>query len=202
MNRLFWLLALLVLFAAAGVAQAGKYNPVLSPGDQAPAWEALPGTDGQLHALADLKEKLVVVVVFTCNSCPYAVDYEDRINALAQSSDDLAVVAINSNRTAEDSLEKMKERAAEKKFAFAYLFDESQQTAQAYGALRTPEFFLLDRQRRVVYQGALDDNANAEQVTKHYLTEALAAVRAGQSPEVQETPPVGCTIRFVRARRR
>lgn len=101
---------------------AGEYNPILNIGDKAPAWENLPGVDGKTHSLSDLKQTPVVVVVFTCNSCPYAVDYEDRINALAKKhegdSAKVKVVAINVNLVPADSLAKMQERAKDKGFAF------------------------------------------------------------------------------------
>ena len=187
------------------VAFGGEYNPVLNIGDPAPAWKNLPGVDGKTHSLADLKETPVVVVVFTCNSCPYAVDYEDRINALAKEhagdSPQAAVVAINVNLVPADSLAKMQTRAKEKGFAFPYLYDESQQIAKAYGATRTPEFFVLNKERKIVYMGAMDDNSNAEKVTKSYLKPAIAAALAGNTPEVNETVAVGCLIRFKRERR-
>src|SRR5690606_10333748 len=106
---------------------------------------------GKLHSLADLAEKPVVVVVFTCISCPTAADYEDRIQALAQTyggdEGPAAVVAICVNRVPEDQLPALKNRASEKSFDFLYLYDESQQIAKAYGALFTPEFFVLNQDR-------------------------------------------------------
>src|SRR5215831_9637475 len=102
-------LALLVLVLLAGAVPAGKFNEVLSPGDAAPAWSDLPGVDGKKHSLADLKDKDVVVVVFTCCSCPAAEDYEDRIIAFAKkhAESKVALVAINVNTIPEDRLDKM-----------------------------------------------------------------------------------------------
>ncbi len=184
---------------------AGEFNPVLNIGDNAPAWENLPGVDGKTHSLSDLKKSPVVVVVFTCNSCPYAVDYEDRINVLAKmhqgESAKVSVVAINVNLVPADSLAKMQVRAKEKGFAFPYLYDESQQIAKAYGATRTPEFFVLDAERKIVYMGAMDDNSDEKKVTKQYLQPAIDAAVSGKTPEVKETVAVGCNIRFVRKRR-
>jgi peroxiredoxin len=203
MPRFASALTLLVLLISAAPVEAGKYNRVLDVGDKAPAWQDLIGTDGEKHALADLKEKPAVVVVFTCNSCPYAVDYQDRINALAKKYDRrVAVVAINSNLTPENDLEAMKARAEKEGFVFPYLFDPSQQTAKRYGALRTPEFYLLDGGRRVAYMGSLDDNYMTDKVQHHYLANAIEAVLAGKKPAVAETPPIGCLIRFKRERRR
>ena len=194
-----------VLLCCAGLAVAGEYNAVLSIGDKAPAWEGLPDVNGRTNSLEGLRDKKLVVVAFTCNSCPYAVDYEDRMIELARKLEqdgDAALVAINVNRVPEDLPPAMKERAEEKGFNFPYLFDESQEIARKYGAMRTPEFFLLDKDRRVVYMGAMDDNPDASKVQTKYLEEAIAAVRAGKPVKPAETPPIGCAVRFVRSRRR
>jgi peroxiredoxin len=188
----------------SGRALAGQYNEELSIGDRAPAWKDLPGVDGRKHSLSELDAELVVVV-FTCNSCPIAADYEDRIIALAKKYSTqpakLALVAINVNRVAEDSLPKMKERAEQKGFPFPYLFDESQKIAKAYGAAFTPEFFVLDKDRRVAYMGGMDDNSDAAKVKASYLAPAVEAVLKGEKPETQETVARGCRIRYVRERK-
>ena len=199
------LCAFALMLCCAGPGAAGEYNTVLSIGDKAPAWVSLPNVNGKAHSLEDLRDKKLVVVAFTCNSCPYAVDYEDRMIELARKLEqvgDAAVVAINVNRVPEDLPPAMKERAEEKGFNFPYLFDESQEIARKYGATRTPEFFLLDRNRKVVYMGAMDDSSDASKVQTKYLEEAITAVRAGKPVEPAETPPVGCAVRFVRSRRR
>jgi peroxiredoxin len=203
---LHWgLLAALGIVFCGQVVIAGEYNSVLSIGDEAPAWKDLPGVDGKTHSLNDLKDKPIVVVVFTCNSCPYAVDYEDRINALAKAqageTGKVRVVAINVNLVPADSLPKMLTRSKDKGFAFPYLYDETQEIAKAYGATRTPEFFVLDAQRKITYMGAMDDNNTAEKVTKKYLEPAITAALAGKTPEVKETVAFGCNIRFARKRR-
>lgn len=188
------------------MAGAGKYNPVLDIGDKAPEWSKLPGVDGKQHSLSDLKEKDVVVVVFTCNSCPYAVDYEDRLVAFAKShcgeDSNVALVAINVNTIPEDQPEEMAKRARAKSFTFAYLFDESQEIAKKFGAGATPEFFVLNRDRKVVYMGAMDDNPAAKKVTRRYVEEAVEAALDGKHPEMKETVPIGCRIRFERRRRK
>lgn len=192
--------AVLVLATAAN---AGEFNEKLSIGDAAPAWKDLPGTDDKPHALADLPADKLVAVVFTCNSCPVAAGYEDRLIDFAQRrAGEVAVVAINVNKIPEDSLEMMKERASDRKFPFTYLFDASQQIAKDYGAGTTPEVLLLDRDRKVVYMGAIDDSSDADKVTARYLDMAVDAVLAGQKPETAETSPQGCRIRFENARRR
>jgi peroxiredoxin len=189
----------------AASATAGEYNPVLNIGDKAPAWGNLPGVDGKEHSLAELKDKEAIVVVFTCNSCPYAVDYEDRIIAFAKQharkDGKVALIAINVNAVEEDSLPKMKERSQKKGFPFAYLYDESQEIAREYGATYTPEFFVLDRDRKIVYMGALDDDTDADKATVNYVALAVEAAIAGQKPKTTETVAVGCLVRFARKRR-
>ena len=197
------LLSVLVCsLTAATIAQAGQHNSVLNIGDAAPAWKDLPGVDGKKHSLSDLKDKKAVVVVFTCNSCPYAVAYEDRLLATAKKyADRVAVLAINVNRIAEDSLEKMKERSNEKKFTFPYLFDESQKIAKDYGATFTPEFFVLGQDRKIVFMGGMDDNSDESLVKAKYLEAAIDAVLQGQEPKVAEAAAPGCRIRYARERR-
>ncbi|MEQ8790266.1 MAG: thioredoxin family protein [Pirellulaceae bacterium] len=181
----------------------GKFNDKLSVGDKAPAFEKLPAADGKQYASSDFDKAKVLVVVFTCNSCPYAVDYEDRLIAFDKQhrGGDVALVAINCNLVEADSLENMQARAEEKGFRFPYLFDKSQNVARQYGALRTPECYVLDQDRKVVYMGAFDDNTKAELVKQQYVAAAVEAALKKQTTEVAETPPVGCLIRFKRTRR-
>jgi peroxiredoxin len=191
------------MFTVAGRPAAGaEFNPTLNIGDAAPAWKNLPGTDGAAHSLDDLKDKKLVVVVFTCNSCPVATDYEDRVIALAKKhADKVAFAAINVNRIAEDSLPKMQERAREKGYPFAYLFDETQQIARDYGATFTPEFFVLGPDRKIIYMGGMDDNSDASAVKAQYLEPAIEAALAGEAPAKKETVARGCRIRYARQRK-
>lgn len=201
-RSLLQFLASAVLLSAS-IAQAGEFNEKLSIGDAAPAWKDLPGTDDKPHALADVPADKLVAVVFTCNSCPVAAGYEDRLIDFAQRrGEQVEVVAINVNKIPEDGLEKMKTRAAEKKLPYAYLFDASQQIAKDYGAGTTPEVILLDRERKVVYMGAFDDSTDAQKVAAKYLDAAVDSVLAGEKPETAETSPHGCRIRWENARRR
>ena len=191
-----------VLLLGAAAASAGEFNQVLKIGDAAPAWRELPGVDGKKHSLEDLKGKKFVVVVFTCNSCPIAADYEDRIIAFAKKyENDAAVVAINVNKIPADSLPKMKERAETKKFPYPYLFDETQQIAKKYGAMFTPEFFILDADRKVVYMGGMDDNSNPKLVKETNLEPAMAALLIGEKPPKTETLARGCRIRWAKERK-
>jgi peroxiredoxin len=196
------------LFVVTGADRlpAGEFNSVLNLGDPAPAWTNLAGVDGKKHSLADLKDKGIVVVVFTCNSCPIASDYEDRIIAFAKKfagpDKPTAVVAINVNTVEEDRLPKMKERAESKGFPYPYLFDPTQKIAKLYGAVFTPEFFVLDKERKVAYMGAFDDNEEPTKVRRHLVEEAVEAVLSGHKPAKGETIAHGCLIRYERARRR
>lgn len=199
-------LSLIALFASLAVsASAGEYNEVLSVGDKVPGWENLPGTDGKGHSLVELKDKDVVVLVFTCLSCPTAVDYEERINNLAKQhsgpSGKVAVVAVCVNQVAPDRLPKLTARAKEKGFAFQYLSDESQKIAKDYGAIFTPEFYVLDRDRHLIYMGAMDDSTDPAAVKLKYVEAAIAAALKGERPAVTETLARGCRVRYVRDRK-
>ena len=179
---------------------AGEFNKKLNIGDPAPVWKDLPGTDGKKHALADLAGSELVVVVFTCNSCACSVEYEDRIIAFAEKfKSKAAVVAINVNTIPEDRLDAMTKRAKKKKFPFAYLYDPSQQIAKKYGANYTPEFFVLDRDRKVVYLGSMDDKGPPAAATVSHLEAAVKAALAGEKAPTGETLARGCRIRFHRA---
>lgn len=185
--------------AWANLATAGQFNKKINIGDTAPVWSNLPGTDGKTHSLADLKDKDVVVVAITCNHCPVAVAYEDRIISFTKKfasdpNSKVAVVAINVNNLEADRLPKMKERAKEKGFNFTYLHDESQKIARELGATRTPEFFIFNKERKLVYMGALDDSQNKPKT--NHLEAAVTAALKGTLPATKETRPVGCTIKF------
>lgn|SRR5690606_8091638 len=173
----------------------------LHPGDRAIAF-SLPGVDGKTHALSDYADKQAVVVIFTCNHCPYARAWEDRFVQIQADYADkgvqlLAISANDAEKYPADNFDAMKQRAEEKGFNFPYLYDESQQVARDYGAERTPEIFLFDKQGVLQYHGAPDDNHEDPNAVQHqYLRDALDAVLAGNTPVVTETPPVGCTIKW------
>jgi peroxiredoxin len=195
----------LIMVGMCCPVSAGKYNEVLSIGDAAPVWKDLPGTDGKKHSMADLKDKKAVVVVFTCASCPYSVDYEDRIQALAKQhlgpKSEVAVVAICVNLIAVDRLPKLTERAKQKGFVFQYLSDESQRSAKAYGSIFTPQFFVLNAERKVIYMGAMDDSTDATKVKVQYVQAAIQAALKGERPAVTETETPGCMTRYTRERK-
>ncbi|MCL9769845.1 thioredoxin family protein [Flavobacterium sp. HXWNR69] len=169
-------------------------------GDKATDFK-LKSVDNKMYSMADYKDAKGFIVVFTCNHCPYAVKYEDRIIDLATryKSKGYVLLAINSNDPAaqpEDSFELMQKRAKEKKFTFPYLFDEGQKIYPQYGATKTPHVFLLDKNLVVKYIGAIDDNVeDASQVKEKYLENAIAALEKGQEPTPNTTKAIGCSIK-------
>lgn len=173
----------------------------LNPGDKAADFR-LKSVDGSMVSMADYKDARGFIVVFTCNHCPFAVMYEDRINNLAKKYRDkgYVLIAINPNDPAvqpADSYEKMVERASEKGFVFPYLFDEGQKVFPQYGATRTPHVFLLDKNHIVKYIGAIDDKAeDASLVTRRYLEDAIASLEEGKDPQPATTKAIGCSIKF------
>ncbi|OGO16366.1 MAG: alkyl hydroperoxide reductase [Chloroflexi bacterium RBG_16_48_8] len=162
----------------------------------------LPGVDDKNHSLSDYVDAQALAVIFSCNHCPYVRAWEDRMVQIQADYADRGVqfLVINSNdvnRYPDDSFPKMKVRAEEKNFNFPYLFDESQEIPRLYGAERTPEVFLFDSSGVLQYHGAIDDHYdNPSEVKVLYLRDALDAVLAGETPLVQETTPVGCTIKW------
>ena len=193
----------IAVFLIVPSAEAGKYNTTVDIGDKAAAWTDLQGTEGEQHSLQSVADAKAVVVAFTCNSCPYAVDVEDRLNTFTKQYADkgVAVVAINVNTIEADKMPAMKQRDKEKGFVYPYLWDPSQETAKAYGAKYTPQFFVLDQDRKIVYMGSFDDSPDGKNVTETYVADAVDAVLSGEKVETSETVPIGCRIRFERQRR-
>jgi peroxiredoxin len=172
----------------------------LALGTEVPQFD-LPGVDGRSHSLEGYGDAEALVLVQSCNHCPYVQAWDDRLNAIAREYADRAVrvVAVNSNDVEshpEDSFEEMQKRASARGFAFDYLYDEPQAVARELGAERTPEVFIFDRDRRLAYHGAIDDNRDDTAVTQHYLRDALDAILSGEDPPVSETPAVGCTVKW------
>ena len=171
----------------------------------------LPGTDGKMHQLEDYADSQLLVIAFTCNHCPTAQAYEDRLNDLAArySKTDVALVAISPNddkavRIDElgyteysDSLEEMKLRAKEKAFKFDYLYDgENQKVSWAYGALVTPHILIFDKDRKLRFNGRIDDNDNPAIATSHDTRNVIDALLAGKPVPVEETKVFGCSVKW------
>ncbi len=173
---------------------------VLKIGDPMPHF-SLPATDG-LNVDSNLIHDPFLVVVFTCNHCPYAQAYEDRLVQLGNYFDPEGVqfVLINSNDATsypEDSFEMMKLRHDEKSYPFPYCYDKSQKIAHALGAVCTPHCFVFDRDRRLRYKGRIDDNwKKPSEVTGHDLRDAIVALVHGAEPAIQEANAIGCSIKW------
>jgi peroxiredoxin len=175
----------------------------LEPGDEAP-WFELPGVDGETYTPESFADRAALLVVFTCNHCPYARAKFDLLNELAAEYDDVAVVGINPNDAEEypeDSFEKMREYAEAGRVDYdAYLRDESQDVAAAYGAVCTPDPFLFepaDDSFRLAYHGRLDDALNPDdEPTRFHVREAIDAVLAGDDVDIEWRPSQGCSIKW------
>ena len=170
-------------------------------GDQATGFR-LPGVDGRTHSLEEFTGKPVLVVVFSCNHCPYVQAYEDRLISIQTDYQPRGVqlIAINSNDDVnypEDSFDAMVKRAKAKGFNFPYLRDANQEVAKAYGATHTPQLFVFDHGRKLRYTGKIDDNwQNPGAVKRQYLREAVDALLQGAAPAEAETHAIGCTIKW------
>ena len=175
-------------------------STVLSIGDLLPPF-SLPATDGMEVDSTTIKAP-ILVIVFTCNHCPYAQAYEERLIDLAKRFDEEGVqlILINSNDVEsypEDSFEAMKQKHNEMSYPFPYCYDKTQEVAQSFGALCTPHCFVFDRGRRLKYMGRIDDSwDDPERVTEYNLNDAIAALIAGKEPPVHEANAVGCSIKW------
>ena len=165
---------------------------------------SLLNVDGEMVSLADFEDAKGFILIFTCNTCPYSVAYEDRIIALdkAYKSKGYPVIAINPNDPAAidgDDLADMKVRATEKGFSFPYLQDVGQQVYPQYGATKTPHVFVLQKEVNnniVRYIGAIDDSSRKpNNVKKRYVEQAVDALLAGKSPSTTTTKAIGCSIK-------
>ena len=168
-------------------------------GSKAPYFN-LPNTDGENISIEDFKAE-VLVVIFTCNHCPYAKAVEDRLIELGNNySKTVDFVLISSNDAENypaDSPEKMAEQARNKKYPFPYLFDETQEVAKAYSAVCTPDIFLYNSERRLEYRGRLDDNwQDSNQVNREELRMAIDAVLSGNTIQFKQIPSMGCNIKW------
>jgi thiol-disulfide isomerase/thioredoxin len=205
--------SLLVLLAGMALALPGYTADTvqpLPPGAAAPDFN-LPGVDGRNWTLKDFADAKVLIVLFTCNHCPTAQYYEERIKQIVADykSKGVALVGIMPNdpksvRLDElawtdlgDSFDEMKLRAADRHYNFPYLYDgETESVSRLYGPAATPHVFVFDKERKLRYAGAIDDSERIQKVTKNYLRDALDALLAGGEPPVTRTKVVGCSIKW------
>lgn len=181
---------------------AATRSTMLTLGTSAPNFN-LPDTEGNIVSLADFKGAPVLLVIFMCNHCPYVKHILNDLIELAKEyqAKGVAVVGINSNDVTnypEDRPEMMANLVKEAAFTFPYLYDETQEMAKAYNAACTPDFFLFDREMRLVYRGQMDDSrpGNKVPVTRTDLTAAIEAVIAGRKVSSEQKPSMGCNIKW------
>ena len=162
----------------------------------------LPGTDGNMYSSDSFSNKEILIVIFSCNHCPYVQAYEQRIIELQNefNENSVQIVAISSNdavKYPEDSFDEMKKRAESKNFNFPYLYDQSQEIAIAFGATHTPQVFLFNSEKKLKYEGKIDDNwQEPELVNSRYLRDAILEVLDRKDVSVPETFSIGCTIKW------
>lgn len=199
----FKILTLAIVVAAASAFTVKSVATGYKVGDMATDF-SLKSTDNKMVSLKDYKDAKGFIVIFTCNHCPYAKAYEDRIIALDKKYSKLGypVIAINPNNPAkqpEDAFDRMKTRAKEKGFTFPYLFDEGQRIYPQYGATKTPHVYILQKTAKgnqVKYIGAIDDNhEDAKAVKEKYVENAVNALLSNKEITVKETKAIGCSIK-------
>lgn len=162
----------------------------------------LPAADGKKYSSKDWGDNEALIVIFSCNHCPYVQAYEERIKQIDKKygEKNVKLFAINSNdpsKYEDDSFEGMVKRAHERNFKFPYLRDEDQTIARSYGATHTPEVFLFDKERKLIYHGKIDDNwKEPEKVQNRYLENAIDEFLSGEEISVPETYSIGCTIKW------
>jgi peroxiredoxin len=160
------------------------------------------GIDDKTYSLKTFSDKNILIIIFSCNHCPYVQAYEERIINLQKDfeKDGVQIIAINSNddvKYPDDSFDEMKKRAELKKFNFPYLRDETQDVAKAFGATHTPQIFLFDKKRKLKYEGKIDDNwQEPDKVKSAYLKDAIVEVLNENEVSVPETFSIGCTIKW------
>jgi peroxiredoxin len=188
----------LVLVSALLIASSASAASKLKIGDAGPTWTGLNGTDTKSHSLSDYKDAKALVIVFTCNHCPVAKAYQDRLIAIQKDYQDkgVQVIAICVSKGDADDLAAMKQRAESAGFNFPYLCDPTQKSGKDYGATCTPHVFVLDKDRKLAYTGAIDDSTDADSVKKQYVRAALDAILAGKEPETATTRQQGCSIHY------
>ena len=174
--------------------------PTMALGEKAPDF-SLPGVDGRRYSIASFVDKPVLVIIFSCNHCPYVKAFEDRMVSIQKdyAAKGVQLVAINSNDEkayAEDSFPEMVKRAREKGFNFPYLRDEAQEVVSAYGAVCTPHVFAFDRTRVLRYRGRIDDSRDPSKVTSPDLRNALDDLTSGSDVRAPDTRPFGCSIKW------
>ena len=187
---------------ASLAAMAFKFGDPLQIGSTMPKADLkLKDISGREVAIKDVKRENGVLVMFSCNTCPYVIKNQERTVAIAQYAQkmNVGVILLNSNeaqRDDDDSFDAMKEYAKDQNYKWSYVVDKDHQVADAFGANRTPECFLFDKNLKLVYHGAIDDNpSDPGNIKRHHLQEAINELSAGKEISVKESRSVGCTIK-------
>lgn len=187
-----------MLFSVAVFAETGK----IGIGDEATLMNVkMTDVSGDRISMADAKKENGLLVMFSCNTCPFVIRWEDRFNGLKEWADkhDVGMIVLNSNyqkRDGDDSFENMKKKASDKGYKFNYVVDEDSKIANAFGGQTTPHVFLFDGDMELVYKGAIDDSyKSADEVKKAYVKDAIASIASGDEVKLAETKPVGCSIK-------
>jgi hypothetical protein len=197
---LFGIISIITLVSWVARPALGEVNI----GDFAPAMhQELVTTNGDITSLRSFGKSNGFLVVFSCNTCPFVLQWENRYNEIYAfcATNDIGMVLINSNeakRDGDDSFQKMKEKAEKSGYKMPYAMDSDHVLADAFGARTTPHIFLFDKDYKLAYKGAIDDNGeNPKDVTKHYLMDAMAAMVNGKTIEPNTTKSIGCSIKRV-----
>ncbi len=197
-------LLILTLFITIGLGLNAQTSKGYQIGDQVKNF-SLKNVDGDMVSMSDYKDAKGIILIITCNTCPWAKKYEDRIEALHAQYEPkgFPVIAINSNdvnKSPGDSYAAMQQRADEKGFSFPYVYDETQEIARALGATRTPEVFLVENTREgfiLRYHGAIDDNPkDPNSVDEKFVEQAVNAVIEGKEIDKPETKFIGCSVKY------
>lgn len=189
----------IILLATTCLPMAQAKRVKMEVGMSAPGWEGLLGVDGKRHSATDLKRSKAIAVVFLCNECPVVRSYLPQLNALQEkfAKKGLSIVAFNPNKGDAEAIKEMQKVAKQSKLNFSYLRDERQAVAKSFGARLTPEVFLLDAKREIVYHGAIDDDRSLKGRPKtRYLSDAIEATLAGKKLNKTTAKPFGCAIRW------
>jgi peroxiredoxin len=193
---------LLLLLSLLGLSSTGVIKDELPLGSKAPMAEVkMASVTGKSVSMVDIKKENGLLVIFSCNTCPYVLAWEDRYDDVFASAkaNGIGMVAINSNAAqfdGVDSMEEMKKRATAKGYGFDYTQDRNSEIADAFGATKTPHVYLFDKDMNLVYRGAIDDNSrSAEKVKEPWLLDALKAVGSGKPVVKSTSKAIGCTIK-------
>ena len=202
MKKIFTLCLAILALGAFKMAHDGIHE--LEIGDAAKGTDIkLENTEGKKVTLGDLKGKKGLLVIFSCNTCPWVMKWEGRYNGLAETckKNDIGMVVVNSNaakREGDDSMESIKAHAKKSGYTFPYVMDEGSALADALGATRTPHVFLFDADLKLAYRGAIDDNADdVKEVKTPWLQNALSNLAAGKAIYPNSTKSLGCTIKRI-----